>query len=164
MIIVVAVYSDWGIGFEGSQQIVLPEDRAYFNDFTSGGTVIVGRKTFEALRGPLPRRKNIVLTRNLGYDANGAIVRHTVDEVLAEIGDTDPEKVFLIGGAEIYLLFMPYCSYASVTKIEASPMSDVFFPNLDALDNWVLAKNFGTHRSKNGIECSYCLYEPKFPH
>jgi len=133
--------------------------------------VIVGRKTFEGFRGSLPLRKNIVLTRNMSFAADGAVVKHSIGEALTEIADTGHDKVFVIGGEEIYLHFLPFCSYAYVTKIEASPESDTFFPDLDAAPGWVLERESGIRKkhpaasrhlyidgNEPGIRFSYCLY------
>ena len=157
MNIIVAVYSDWGIGYNGSQPVVIPEDRRYFREITDGGVVIAGRRTFEDFPGALPNRKNIVLTKDSSYAADGAIVVHSVKEALEETAGVDPDKVFVIGGGEIYRLFLPMCNTAYVTKIEASPESDTFFPNLDALPDWELARSSETLES-NGIEYTFCIY------
>jgi len=133
---IVAVYSDWGIGYNGRQTIVMPEDRKRFREITDGGVVIAGRKTFAELRGPLPNRRNIVLTRDRAFAADGVDVARSADEVAALVADEDPERVFVIGGGEIYRLFLPMCGFAYVTKIGASPRSDTFFPNLDEMPGW----------------------------
>jgi len=147
---IVAVDMNWGIGYNGVQTIVVPEDRKYFGQMTAGGVVIVGRKTFEGIPGPLPNRKNIVLTRDEAYTATGAFVARSVDDVLAEVAGDDPNRVFVIGGEEVYRLFLPMCRFAYVTKIEAAPRSDAYFPDLDAMPDW-------THEScEPGVASSEC--------
>ena len=136
MNIIVAVYNDWGIGYNGTQTIVIPEDRRHFKEITYGGVVIAGRKTFEDIRAPLPGRKNIILTRDRHFKIPGAVIAHSIDETLALIADEDPDRVFVIGGGSVYKMFLPLCAYAFVTKIGASPLSDTFFPDLDALPEW----------------------------
>ena len=135
---VVAVYSDWGIGYNGRQTVTAPEDRRLFRELTSGGVLIIGRKTFEELRAPLPNRRNIILTHDRTFAADGADIAFTADEALAMVADDDPHRVFVIGGGEIYSLFLPMCKYAYVTKFDSSPLSDTFFPNLDDLPRWSL--------------------------
>jgi len=98
---IVAVNSDWGIGINGAQVIVIPGDRSFFKRLTEGGVVIAGRKTFEFLRKPLPNRKNIILTQDRTFRADGVIIAHSVDGVLAEISEDAPDRVFVIGGGEI---------------------------------------------------------------
>ena len=140
MNIIVAVNEDWGIGFEGAQSVVIAEDRRYFKRVTDGGTVIVGRRTFESIGKPLPNRRNIVLTSNSGFEAEGVVVAHSVAEVFREVADDDPDRVFVIGGESVYRLFLPYCDYAFVTKIDVSPPSDAFFPVLDRMPYWAIAR------------------------
>ena len=150
MNLIVAVNSDWGIGWNGTQTIVIPEDRRHFVDTTKGGVVIVGRKTFEDFRKPLPNRKNVILTSDRGFRAEGAVVAYSVAEVLSEVSGDDPDKVFVIGGESVYRLMLPMCRRAYVTKIQASPPSDTFFPNLDEMPDWSMVGEIysGEHEMK----------------
>jgi len=154
---IAAVNSDWGIGYNNAQSIVIPEDRRHFNKITTGGVVIAGRKTFEDIGKPLAHRKNIILTRDKSFKADGVIAAHSVDEALALAADFDTDKVFVIGGGRIYKLFLHMCTYAYITKIEAAPPSDTFFPNLDELNDWVL-ENCGEPKMSGGIRFSFCRY------
>ena len=156
MDIIVAVYSDWGIGCSGTQPIVIAEDRQYFKEKTNGAIVISGRRTFEDFGKPLPNRKNIILTSDRDYKINGAVVVHSVEELMAEIADA-PEQVFVIGGESIYRTLLPMCSHAYVTKIELAPESDTFFPNLDELPDWSL-DSAGEVRESDGVRYSFCEY------
>jgi len=158
---IVAVNGDWGIGYGGRQSIVLSGDRSYFKETTKGGAVIVGRKTFESLRGPLLGRKNIVLTRNRDFAADGAAIAHTAGEAIAEAAGYDPDMVFVIGGGEIYRMFLSACSHAFVTKIEALPLSDTFFPNLDAEPDWEIAQEYGSQDTASGVAYRICAYSNK---
>ena len=158
MNIIAAVSGDWGIGYNNTQPIVIPEDRRCFKKITSGGTVIVGRKTFEEIGKPLPDRKNIILTRDEQYTPEGIFTAHSVEEVLTLIADEDPEKVFVIGGGCIYNLFLPMCSTAYITKIEATPPSDTLFPNLDESPDWSLMRP-GKSREWDGIQYSFNIYK-----
>jgi len=157
MNIVAAVFSDWGIGLGGTQQIVIPEDRDRFRKLTDGGVVIVGRKTFELLPGPLLNRRNIVLTRDRSFAVGGVVVSRSVDAVLSEIAGLDPDKVFVIGGAETYRAFLPLCTRAYVTKIDMAPPSDAFFPDLDALPDGEIG-HCGETLDYDGTRYSFCMY------
>ena len=137
---IVAANDDWGIGLGDKQAIVIPEDRQRFRKLTEGGVVIAGRKTFEQLPGPLPKRKNIILTRNHTFKASGVIIAHSTSDVLDEIKNDNPDKVFVIGGGEIYKLFLQLCNYAYVTRIDINPPSDTFFPDLDNQQSWILVQ------------------------
>ena len=158
MNIIVAVFNDWGIGCDGRQTIIVPEDRRFFREKTRGGIVIAGRKAFEEIATPLPDRKNIILTQNKGFNADGLVTAHSVDEVLSEISGEDPDRVFVIGGGEIYRLFLPFCDRAYITRLDAAPKSDTFFPDLDALPVWSLESELGIRTSECGINYSFSLY------
>jgi len=157
MNIIVAVFNDWGIGFCGGQPVVIDEDRRFFRETTDGGIVIVGRRTFEAIGGPLPRRKNIVLTRDNGFAAEGVTIAHSPEDVLKLTSRSDPERLFVIGGAGVYKALLPYCGCAYVTRIFAEPLSDVFFPDLDMMDDWVLEQR-GEVMESDGICYNFNIY------
>ena len=158
MNIVVAVNSDWGIGYNNTQSIVIPEDRMHFKELTDGGVVIAGRKTFKDIGRPLANRKNIVMSRDRSFKAAGVFVEHSVDAVLTMIADDDTDNVFVIGGGSIYELFLPMCSVAYVTKIEAAPPSDTYFHNLDESPIWSVASQ-GEACESGGVRYSFVVYE-----
>ena len=158
MNIIVAVYSDWGIGCSGTQQIVLPEDRQFFRQMTDGGVIIAGRRTFEDFKKPLPNRRNIIITQNREYKVPGAAVVHTIDELRSELhGVQNKSKVFVIGGESVYRLLLPFCGYAYVTKLDAAPRSDTFFPDLDLHPDWSL-DHCGEALESGGVRYRICGY------
>ena len=161
MHIIAAVNIDWGIGYNNTQSIVIPEDRRRFKKLTNGGTVIAGRKTFEDIGIPLPNRKNIILTRDKNYMPGGVLITNSVEEILAITAGEDPDKVFVIGGGSIYSIFLPMCSHAHITKIEAMPLSDTFFPNLDKSPDWSLVTP-GEPNEWNGITYSFNVYRRNY--
>lgn len=138
MDVIVAADKNWGIGFNGTQPFVVPEDRAHFRRVTGSGTVIVGRKTLLDFPGgrPLKGRRNIVLTRDPNFTVDGAEVAHSVEEAFSLLADD--EQVFVIGGDSIYRQLVPCCDRAYVTRIESDLPADSFFPNLDSLPQWEL--------------------------
>ncbi len=164
MNLIVAVDNNWGIGLGGTQTVVIPEDRRHFRELTNGATVIVGRRTLLDFPGgnPLPGRHNIVMTRNADLKIDGAVVAASPDELFKLIEDLPPNKVFVIGGDSIFKMLLPYCTYAYVTKIDASPEADVHFPNLDALDGWVLDQT-GEQKEYNGIKYTFVRYKTEHP-
>ena len=129
---IVAVYTDWGIGSEGTQPIVVPEDRRRFAEITKGATLIVGSKTLLDFpeSQPLKGRRNLIMTRQ-DTAVDGAEIVHTPEEALELCGDD--EQVFVVGGATVYMAMFPYLDKIYVTKIDATPASDAYFPNLDSL-------------------------------
>jgi len=157
MNIIVAVNKDWGIGYKGEQTITIPEDRQYFKEITSGGIVIIGRKTFESIGKPLKQRKNIVLTNKRDFKIPGVTVVHSMNEALQKIPPNSSHKVFVIGGAEVYAQFLPWCSYVYVTKIDIETPSDRYFQDLDKLPDWDLMHK-GDIIKHNDICFSFDLY------
>ncbi|MCB1292058.1 MAG: dihydrofolate reductase [Mycobacterium sp.] len=123
------------IGRDGAIPWSLPEDLARFKSLTMGHTVVMGRRTWESLPArfrPLPGRRNVVLTRNPGYRADGADVVTTIEAAL-----TDPDT-WVIGGAEIYHLAMPVATRCEVTEVDVDLHlrdEDVLAPMLD--ESWV---------------------------
>ena len=160
MNIIVAANSDWGIGLGGTQQIILHEDRRHFREITGNGAVIAGRKTFEDFPGgkPLPNRKNVVLTRSSDFQVDGAVIVHSTAELFSEISGDDPDKVFVIGGGSIYNLLLPFCACAYVTRIDAAPPSDTFFPDLDSMPNWSVESKSESQKSGK-VRYSFELYK-----
>ena len=128
---IVAVYSDWGIGKNGTQPVVLKADRAHFRELTADAAVIVGRRTLGDFPGgkPLKGRHNIVVTRQ-PLEIEGAQVVHSTEEALAAAEQY--ERCLVIGGASIYTQFFPWVDTVHITKIDLAPESDSYFPNLDA--------------------------------
>ncbi len=154
---IVAVYEDWGIGKDGTQPVALSADRKFFRETTRGATVIVGRKTLADFPGgrPLPGRKNIVLSRST-RQIPGAIVCNSPEQAAAAC--REDETVFVIGGGSVYRQMLPYCDTAIVTKVDAKPESDTFFPNLDEDPAWEMTQVLlsGEESGIGYAMCSYC--------
>ena len=156
---IVAVYDDWGIGCEGDQPIALSADRKFFRRMTAGSTVIVGRKTVGSFPGqaPLPKRRNIVLTRQ-DIDLPGFERASSPEEAAAMCaGD---EKVFVIGGGTVYRQMLPLCDRAIITKVHTTTACDTYFPNLDENHEWELAETLESGE-ENGIRYEMCVYRKK---
>ncbi len=108
----------------------LPSDLKYFKKVTTGKTIIMGRKCFESLPNLLPNRKSIILTNNLKYNVDGALILHDKSEVLDYVKNAK-EECFIIGGGKIYELFLPYVKKLYLTEIKAESKADVFFPEFN---------------------------------
>ncbi len=127
---VVAVSRNGVIGREGTLPWHIPSDLKRFKEITMGKPVVMGRKTWESLpRKPLPGRRNIVVTRQKGYAAEGAEVVHGVDAAIAAC-ETDPE-VAVIGGGEIYQLLWPIVNRLYLTEVDMHAEGDTLFPAID---------------------------------
>ena len=113
------------IGRDGGLPWRLPADLRRFKALTLGKPMIMGRKTFEGFPAPLPGRRHIVLTRDLAWGAAGAEVAHCVDDALALAG----EDVSVIGGAEVFALFLDRADRIELTEVHAAPEGDTMVPS-----------------------------------
>lgn len=157
MELIVAVYDDWGIGADGTQPVALSADRKFFRETTRGAMVIVGRRTVEDFPGqkPLPERENVILTRK-GGELPGFTVCCAVEEAVSLANQAD--RAMVIGGGSIYKQMLPFCQKAYVTKVHTMPISDTYFPNLDADPQWELDEVL-QQGEENGIPYEMCLYK-----
>lgn len=115
---VVAMTADRVIGKGGTLPWHLPEDLKFFKRTTSGHPIVMGRKTYESIGRPLPKRRNIVLTRDRGWSAEGVEVIHSPEE-LRDLPELDG-RVFVIGGAEIYRAFTPLLDDWLVSHVDGA--------------------------------------------
>ena len=107
----------------------LPNDLKRFKKVTSGHHVIMGRKTFESLGKPLPKRTNIIITRNADYNAEGCVIANSLDEAL-EAAKSD-ENPYILGGAQIYKQAIEIADILDLTLVDAELNADAFFPEID---------------------------------
>lgn len=135
----------------------LKEDMKYFREMTNNKTIIMGRKCFESLPGLLPNRKHIILTNNKDYKVDGALVMNNMEDVLNYIKNTD-EQCFIIGGAKIYELFLPYCDNLYLTEIKDKKDADVYFPKFDKK---LYNKKIIDSKEENNIKYNFVLYRRK---
>ena len=137
MQLVVAVDNAWGIGNAGALLAHVRADMKNFRALTAGKTVILGSKTLATFPGgnPLPKRRNIILSRRPGFVVPGAEVVRGVPELL-DLLSGDTEDAVVIGGASVYAELLPYCTEAFVTRFDKTFVSDAFFPDLDADPAW----------------------------
>jgi len=130
--LIVAVADSGVIGRDNTLPWHLPEDLKRFKRLTMGKPIVMGRKTFESIGKPLPGRQNIVLTRDANYRRDGITVVHEVDAVLGAAGAA--AEVMIIGGSDLFRLFLPRASRIHLTRVHADIEGDVMWPALD--DTW----------------------------
>lgn len=138
MNLIAAVDKNWGIGYRNSLLVRIPEDQKWFRETTTGKAVIMGRKTLESFpnKSPLKNRLNVVLTSDMSYKVQGAIVVHSIDEAIEAVSDYEDDDIFVIGGESVYRQFLPLCKAAHITKIDYEYQADAHFPNLDTDKSW----------------------------
>ena len=136
--LVVAVDQNGGIGFQGQLLARVRGDLRHFRTLTEGKTVILGSKTLATFPGgkPLKNRRHIILSRRADFAVEGAEVAHSAEEALSLL--RDGEEAFVIGGASVYSLLLPYVETAVVSRFEASFPADAFFPDLGRDPAWEL--------------------------
>lgn len=150
---IVAVGKDGAIGKEGNLIWRIPEDLKRFKMLTMGYPVIMGRKTWESLpKKPLPGRRNIVLTRQEGYEPEGAEVVRSVEEALRI---TNGEKPFVIGGEEIYKAFLPYSRELYLTVVEATCDEADAFLHLKLDEGWEKTNESELKETETGVQFRY---------
>jgi dihydrofolate reductase len=139
---IVAIDQNNGIGKGDDQLAYISADLKRFKALTTGHTILMGRKTFEALpKGALPNRRNVVITRQADYKAAGADVVTSVDGAIDSC--KNDEKVFVIGGGEIYNIFLPKTDELYLTLIEHHfDEATVFFPEIN-MDEWTVKSEEG---------------------
>lgn len=139
----------------------IPEDLKRFKDLTTGHTIIMGRKTFESLGRILPNRKHIVFTQNPDFKVNDENVKvvHSMLEIQEYI--ESKEENFVIGGAMIYNLLMPYVNKMYVTELHKDFEGDAFFPKINS-DIWKeISREKGKNTEENNLDYDFVIYERK---
>jgi dihydrofolate reductase len=126
--LIVATGLNRGIGKENKLLWHLPDDLKYFKNKTLDKPIIMGRSTFDSVGRPLPKRRNIVITRNPDLEIPGVDIVHSLNDAI-QLVENQPE-IMIVGGAEIYNLALPLADRVYLTLVDASPEADRFFPNL----------------------------------
>lgn len=155
--LIVAASANGVIGMQGELPWKLSDDLRRFRQVTMGKPIVMGRKTWQSIGKPLPGRQNIVLTRKSGLDAPGCDVVASKEQAIAVAGAAD--EIMIIGGSQVYELFLPEADRIYLTRVHASVAGDTFFATPGA-DDWQLA---GQERyqadERNEFDYSFRLYE-----
>ncbi len=159
--IIVAKAKNNAIGKNNQLLWHLSDDLKRFKKFTTGHTIIMGRKTFESLGRVLPNRKHIVFTQNPDFkvDDENVEVVHSMLQIQEYI--ENDEEAFVIGGAVIYNLLMPYVKKMYITEIDKEFDGDVFFPRIDE-EKWKeVSREKGPEDAENDFTYTYVTYEKR---
>ena len=155
---IVAIANNNVIGKDNKLIWHLPEDLKRFKQITTGKNIIMGRKTFESLGRVLPNRKHIILCNDMEMDIDNENV-----EILDDISKLDKyinsdEENFVIGGATIYKLLMPYVNKLYITKINQDFEGDVYFPEIKETECKEISKEKGLRNDENPYDYEYITY------
>jgi dihydrofolate reductase len=157
--LVVAAATNNAIGKEGVMPWRLPNDLKHFKNVTWGMPVIMGRKTFDSLGKPLTGRRNIVVTRQADWQAEGVITVKNIEDALFLVRETDTKEAMIIGGGEIYRQIFDKANRIYLTRVEAEPEADTFFPVIHP-NQWKLVsqKNYEADE-KHAFNYSFQTWE-----
>lgn len=163
---IAAMSLDRAIGVHNQIPWYMPEDLKYFKRMTLGRHILMGRKNLESLDNrPLPKRTNLIVTRNPFFIVQGGLVVHSVEEGIQYAADQGEEELFIIGGEQIYRAAWPYLDRIYLTVIDTTvPDADVFFPVI-GLKEWLLISS-EDHAAddKNPYNYSFKVYHRKETH
>lgn len=155
VVMIAAVAQNRAIGLDNQLLWRLPEDLKRFKALTLGNPILMGRKTFESLGRPLPGRRNVVVSRNTDWRAEGAEVFASLEAALAACAGV--EQLFVIGGAEIYRQALAFADVLDLTEVEDAPRGDVFFPELVA-EEWQEISREAQQDAASGIRYAFVEY------
>jgi dihydrofolate reductase len=156
---IVAVAHNNIIGKDNEIPWYLPADFAYFKRVTLNHHIIMGRNCYESIGRPLPKRTNIVVTRNPFFIVSGCITVHSIEEGLQIAQQNDETEAFIIGGGEIYKQTMHLLDRVYLTQVDVNTEGDVFFPTLDPADWRLVSHEKHTKDEKNDWDYTFQVYE-----
>ena len=162
--LIVAMAENRVIGRDGDMPWHLPEDLKFFKKMTLGKPVIMGRKTYESIGRSLPKRPNIVITRDTNFSAQGVHVVGSVPEALElahTFGETGADEIMVIGGGQIYAEALKFAQRVYLTEIHATIDGDTTFPDLP-LDQWQeQSREKGGEHSSDQPDVSFVIMDRK---
>ncbi len=140
---------NWGIGQNENLLIQIPRCQKMFLEETKGKVLVMGRKTLATFPQGLPPagRTSIILSKNANFSVKGAVVVHSIDELMEELGQYETEDVFVVGGESVFQQLLPYCTVAHVVKLDHSYQANKHFVNLDKDPQW--------HQTADSDELTY---------
>lgn len=159
---IVAATENWVIGRDNEIPWYLSNDFKYFKKTTMHHHVIMGRKTYHSIGRPLPKRTNIVLTRDAFYIIQNCVMAHSIQEALEIALDNGEEEVFIIGGGNIYKESFPLLDRVYLTVVHTELEGDTFFPVLDE-NEWIEVSTSERHNAneKNDFDFTFKVFERK---
>ncbi len=155
--IIVAMDDNQLIGKDNALPWHLPADLGYFKKTTTGKTVLMGRKTYESIGFPLPNRRNVVVSRNTDFEAQGCEVVGSIDAALELSKDDD--EVMVMGGASFYEQMLPSADRLYITQIEGEYEGDAHFPKFDRSEFREISRESHTPDEKNPHTYHFTILE-----
>jgi dihydrofolate reductase len=156
---IVATAHNQVIGKDNSLPWYLPADLKYFKKTTLGHHILMGRKNYESIGRPLPKRTNIIITRNPYYISSGCLTAHSIEDALQIAYENGEDEVFIIGGGEIYQASMPYLERIYLTEVDVDIEGDVFFPEIDSTQWKEISSDPHLAGGKNPMNYCFKVFE-----
>ena len=128
--LIVAIAENRVIGNKNQLPWHLPADLKYFKSKTMGNAIAMGRKTYESIGKPLPGRRNIVVTRNKNWSAEGIFTANSLEDAIENAKNNNEDTLFIIGGAELYQQAIEFCEIIYLTEVKEKFTGDVYFPEI----------------------------------
>ncbi len=161
MKIILAVDENFAIGKDNKLLFHISEDLKHFKKTTLNSIVIMGRKTYESMGGALPKRDNLILTRNKDYKADDAKVFTDKEDILTYVKNNPDKEAFVIGGGEIVNIFLDDCDEAIITKVmEKVEDADIYLHNFDKDPDFDLVEESDI-KEEDGVKFIYVIYRRK---
>ena len=159
---IAAIDKNRAIGRKNELMWHLPADLRMFKQTTAGHTVIMGRKTMDSLGKPLPKRTNMVITRQEGYRQEGAFVFNTIEEAIESARQNNESEAFILGGGEIYRQTLPLFDKMYLSQIDhAFEGADTWFPEFNR-NEWELVTKMPFPADENNpYSFNFCVYQRK---
>ncbi len=158
---IVAMANNRVIGKDNDIPWYLPADLKYFKKITLGHHIIMGRKCYESIGRPLPKRTNVIITRNLFFMSTGCLVTHSLEEALQLARENGEHEAFIIGGAQIYELALPIIDRLYLTEVDIEAEGDILFPELDFNDWRITSEDVHPADEKNQYGYAFKVLERK---
>ncbi len=155
---IVATAHNGVIGKDNEIPWYLPADFAYFKRVTLNHHIIMGRNCYESIGRPLPKRTNVIVTRNPFYIASGCVIVHSVEEGLKLAKENGEEEVFIIGGGEIYKQTMHLLDKIYITEVDLNTEGSVFFPEINTSEWHLVSEEKHLKDEKNEWDYTFKIF------
>ncbi len=160
--LIAGIGKNYELGTKNALLWDMPNDMKHFRDTTRGHTVIMGQKTYESMGKPLPNRRNIVVTRNKDFQAEGVEISYSLEDTIESFKNS-PEEVFVIGGGEIYKQTIDKADRLYITHMDATfPEADAFFPEIIPIVWNEVSHEENKADDKHAFDYTFSVYEKFF--
>lgn len=156
---IVAMSQNCVIGKDNKIPWHLPADLKYFKRTTINHHIILGRKCYESIGRPLPKRTNIIITRNKAFEAEGCVIVNSIEAALEYSRNQDQSEVFIVGGGQIYEQSMELWDRLYLTEVETEVDGDIYFPKIDDKQWIIINEKYHMANENNPHNYTFKVYE-----